>query len=544
MRSRINVPTVTAIALCILVCVPAVSSQFVVKGRVVGWNGKPLPLAHVSDNPEGRNARATDENGYFRITLSKKEPRYLSVSGVGCYGNSIPLLTDLEDSVELIARLDPVRVEEISSEADVRYRTEQGSAFKQVRMTKEADGTYRAAIYSQKRQIEFQILNMAKNNWPVVLGTNADSFVSDGRLGYFAVKSCANDTAMIQFDPAAVPIASQQSFEFTGKPSTTARFSRLHGDLTGMYMRFVDSLQALQRESRATESCLRAWTDSASMLKRAIVAEDDQVLKGELLIRYYRLTSINGMVLDTSFVRTLITGIPFSSPLWVFNNYEAFDMSKIHPLGDAFVDSMLECNPSRELRAFLLFSRAQEAQYMMDEKAVRLNYERLKDEFGDVFWARIADTQIAVRMKVKRGVQIPDFAFKGLDDSTIVYSKGSMKGKVYLLDFWATWCLPCIGEIPFIKKAYEKFRSKGLRIISVSLDAQRESPLKFRKLNMSMPWEHAWVHPEDAKALHDTFEITGIPKPILVDGDGMIVGLKSEVRGENLEKTLGRLMGE
>ena len=533
-----------AVGLCSLVCVSIVTSQFIVKCRVVGWNGAPLPLARVCDNPEGRNASSADEQGFCRITLSKKEPRYLSISGVGCYGNSIPLLTDLEDSVEIVVHLDPVIIEDNFNDVDVGYRTEPEAALRHMRMTRQPDGTYRAAIHSLQPQIEFRILNVAKNNWPVVLGTNADSYISDGRLGYFAIKHCKNDTAVILFDPAAVPIASQASFEFIGNPSTTSRFARLHGNLTAMYMRFVDSLQTLQREKRETENFLSSWRDSAEVLKRLILVEQDPILRGELLIRYYRLRSINGMALDTPFVRTYVTAIPCTSPLWVFNNYEAFDISKIHPRGDAFVDSMLERNPSRELRAFLLFSRAQEAQYKMDEKGVRLNYERLKDEFGDVFWAKIADSQIAVNMKVRRGVQVPDFAFKGMDDSTRVFSKSLLKGKVYLLDFWATWCLPCIGEIPYIKKAYEKFRSKGLRIISVSLDAQRESPLKFRKLNMNMPWDHVWIHPEDVKALSDEFEITGIPKPILVDRDGVIVGLKSEARGENLEIMLGRLLGE
>jgi len=265
------------------------------------------------------------------------------------------------------------------------------------------------------------------------------------------------------------------------------------------------------------------------------------VLRAELLVRYYRLTSIYGMILDTVFVQRLVTAIPCTSSVWYFNNYEAFDISKIHPLGEAFVDSMLEHHPSRELRAFLLFSRAQEAQSKMDEKEVRLNYERLKDEFGDVFWAKIADSQIAVQMKVKRGAQIPDFSFKDMDDSTIVYSKSSLKGNIFLLDFWATWCLPCIGEIPNLQKAYDKYHSKGLQIISISSDANQTDVHTFRMHKAVMPWKHAWISGGDLKLIHAQFEVTGIPKPILVDREGVILGLKSEVRGENLDRVLEKL---
>ena len=68
--------------------------------------------------------------------------------------------------------------------------------------------------------------------------------------------------------------------------------------------------------------------------------------------------------------------------------------------------------------------------------------------------------------------------------------------------------------------------------------------MKFKKQNMNMPWDHAWVQPEEVKGLQDKFEITGIPKPMLVDGDGVIVGHKSEVRGENLKKILKWVLGE
>jgi len=53
-----------------------------------------------------------------------------------------------------------------------------------------------------------------------------------------------------------------------------------------------------------------------------------------------------------------------------------------------------------------------------------------------------------------------------------------------------------------------------------------------------MPWVHVWLSKSELKSVHDKFEVSGIPKPILVDSEGNIIGIKSEVRGEGLEKTL------
>jgi hypothetical protein len=59
-----------------------------------------------------------------------------------------------------------------------------------------------------------------------------------------------------------------------------------------------------------------------------------------------------------------------------------------------------------------------------------------------------------------------------------------------------------------------------------------------------MPWKHVWISGSELKAAHDQFEVTGIPKPILVNRNGEIVGLKADVRENNLDKVLAKLFGK
>jgi len=242
------------------------------------------------------------------------------------------------------------------------------------------------------------------------------------------------------------------TFSFDDPDSRPARFAHLHIDLSQQYMDFVRGLSKLDREGQDTKSFVNAWKDSAAKLQSILAEEEDPVIRGEILLRYYRLSSLRVMRLDTVFYKRYASQIPATSPLWFFNNYEAYDQILLRADGKAYVDSIREYHPSRELRAFILFNAAIEAQRGMNAEEVRRDYVRLKEEFGDIWWAKIADQWIIVDMKIKRGVPVPDFSFTDIDDSTIVYSKGSLKGKIYLLDFWATWCIPCLNEIPYLQK--------------------------------------------------------------------------------------------
>jgi thiol-disulfide isomerase/thioredoxin len=136
------------------------------------------------------------------------------------------------------------------------------------------------------------------------------------------------------------------------------------------------------------------------------------------------------------------------------------------------------------------------------------------------------------------------FSVAALDDSTVTYSNESMKGKVYLMDFWAVWCGPCIGELPNLEAAHQKYRDEGFTILSLSFDGQPGDVTKFRtEGEHKMPWLHAFVPGGFRSDLATTFQVLGIPKAILIGADGSIVAAEGELRGEALDKTLARVLG-
>jgi thiol-disulfide isomerase/thioredoxin len=115
------------------------------------------------------------------------------------------------------------------------------------------------------------------------------------------------------------------------------------------------------------------------------------------------------------------------------------------------------------------------------------------------------------------------------------------RGKVVLVDFWATWCGPCRAELPNVKKQYELYHDRGFDIVGISLDRDRQALEAFLKTE-GIPW--TTLHEDDGQGSHpmaEKYGITGIPTMFLVDKEGKVVSLRA--RGEDLAKLLAKLLG-
>ena len=121
------------------------------------------------------------------------------------------------------------------------------------------------------------------------------------------------------------------------------------------------------------------------------------------------------------------------------------------------------------------------------------------------------------------------------------FSTEEYKGKVILVDFWATWCGPCKAELPRVKELYAKYHDKGLEIVGVSNDYSAEAVKKFTPAN-DMPW----VELLDAKAADDHqwnpttigYGIRGIPTMFLIDKKGVLRTVEAREEMETLIPTL------
>ncbi len=131
----------------------------------------------------------------------------------------------------------------------------------------------------------------------------------------------------------------------------------------------------------------------------------------------------------------------------------------------------------------------------------------------------------------------PDFEAKQLDGSTFRLSDYRDK-KAVLIDFWATWCGPCIKEIPTIKSIAETYRGQGLEVVGVSLDRDEQALRDFVKKE-KLSYVQVYGR-EKAQEITKSYGVWGIPSVFLVDKNGFINALN--LRGERTEEAVKALL--
>ncbi len=162
-------------------------------------------------------------------------------------------------------------------------------------------------------------------------------------------------------------------------------------------------------------------------------------------------------------------------------------------------------------------------------------YETLLNRYGE---------NPNLRQKVKAdldrldrvGKPAPSVAVKDVKGETFRFD--DLRGKYVLVDFWATWCAPCVAELPRHQAAYANYRDEGFEVVGVSLDETKTALTDFIKAR-NIPWRQ--VHNASAGGdLVEAFGVNTIPATFLIDPKGVITRL--ELRGPALDEALAKLI--
>ena len=132
----------------------------------------------------------------------------------------------------------------------------------------------------------------------------------------------------------------------------------------------------------------------------------------------------------------------------------------------------------------------------------------------------------------------PALDFQVTDLNGQALSLTQFQGKVVLLDFWATWCPPCIAEMPNVKNTYAKFKNRNFEIIGISLDRSKSALVTYIK-NEGLQWPQYY---DNGGKIANMYQVRSIPSTFLIDGDGII--RKTNLRGSALETAVAQLVQE
>ena len=219
------------------------------------------------------------------------------------------------------------------------------------------------------------------------------------------------------------------------------------------------------------------------------------------------------------------------------------DQAKIQAIQEAYAKIMtdvqaketelIKANPDSYVSAFVIASGMGQMEY----EQLKERYNLLGEKAKAGAQGKAIAAQIAKLESTAIGQIAPNFTITTPEGESI--SLYDIKGKVKLIDFWASWCGPCRGENPHVVEIYKEYHPKGLEIFGVSLDNNKEAWVK-AIADDGLVWKHGSDLKGWQSAPAQLYSVTGIPHTVLLDENNKIIA--KNLRGDELKQKIAELL--
>ena len=194
---------------------------------------------------------------------------------------------------------------------------------------------------------------------------------------------------------------------------------------------------------------------------------------------------------------------------------------------------LIKANPDSYVSTFVIVSSMGQMEYEQLKERYNLVGEKAKASAQ----GKAIAAQIAKLESTAIGQIAPNFTITTPEGESI--SLYDIKGKVKLIDFWASWCGPCRGENPHVVEIYKEYHPKGLEIFGVSLDNNKEAWVK-AIADDGLVWKHGSDLKGWQSAPAQLYSVSGIPHTVLLDENNKIIA--KNLRGDELKQKIAELL--
>ncbi len=501
----------------------------VISGTISGANGRVPVRADVELVPVRAPARAVramaDSTGRFRLATRAPGPYRLRAAGLGFIltERAVPMAghTTLDVAITLAgfpAGLARGPLVGVSSETDAEpVRPDMPPA---VLLIADTSGRRSGVLRARRDTLAYRVIDMTARIYLPPAGATASRWASDGEYEGLVIGGKGGAVRLV-YDPSHVAMGGVSSFRVRGDHPLAAIIAQL------------DSMVSFAPARRCLIAAQAPPIDAAD----AILPDSSLPARLQLVRRLLRADA--RCQVHPALGSAVLDGFTPGSPLWTLDDVmrrRVLLVAARHATGEtrvstaaatdavrAHFDAAIAAARDTALR-FDLYAAAATTFMPADTVTAQSYAARLVSESWD-------DARVAPLLKLtgynrmlQPGRMVPPFSLASMDRAGTTISDVSLRGQVYLLDVWATWCPDCLVEFPAMRTLQRRFGPRGLTILSVSVDEVQATADQFRRSREPMPWRHAWAGADPAGPLA-AFEVQWLPTTILVGRDGRILAV-------------------
>lgn len=543
-----------------LLSTSALMSQVTIKGTVLGADSKPIQNGIVAFT-KGENATYNESkpitNGKFEMVFDGKGNTIYLLTGAPFHSPYTFVLPANEEKVIEVE----IKLQALELPADgVRFISEAGGLDfeKSQPMLKKADGTYSYEVESSAKSLKYQVMYSFDYEGQQSIRTSHGTMgeLSEDKAGdFYSSIPVVNGKATIIFDPSKLmkPAGEYYARVISEPMRTKIELKQAYSKIEREYFNRMLGYMEKNKTQEGYTFDVSKWNNLLFSYRAKNQDPAMQLLFDAYYIKsksFYESDPKEKANYDTKVAENFFKKVPYSNPLWTATGNVLSPVLEIvygygKDLEKKFIEVVKFCKEdvSLEVKSSVYSNLLNETK-SSGSKIHRDVYEKAMSDLKGYQYIKQIQFQHNPDKRIEIGKPVPDFEIASLENANQTISNKTLKGQYYLIDFWATWCGPCMAEMGNLHQAYEKFKGKkGFTILSLSYDGSPDKVIEHRKKGKyPMPWNHGFVQDGFESKLGQTFEVAGIPSVVLVDDKGTIIATSSELRGASLENTLKKFL--